>query len=467
MSENFAYDFVVVGGGSAGYAAARTAAGSGLKVAVVEGGGEVGGLCILRGCMPSKALIESANRMLAAREALVFGLQFSEVRADVPAIVNRKRALIENFAGYRRQQLEAGPFDFFRGHARFLGPDRIAVQLMDGGSLEIESSYFLIATGSKIFSPDVPGLMEVNSLTSNDILDATELPHSVAVLGAGPVALELAHYMHAVGVKVTIIQRSKHFLRGVDPDLAATVESTFRERGIEIHTGTKLLKVESSGDGIRIHFEEDGKVCDVGAVAVFNGLGRVPNVDGLDLEKAGVELKGGGIGVTPTQQTSNPNIFAAGDCCGPYEVVHIAIQQGELAARNAANIFKNGSAQETMDYRLKLFAVFTQPQIGVVGLSETEARERGIPYKVATYPFNDHGKSMVMGANDGFVKLLADPTSGELLGGAVVGPHASDLIHEVVVAMAFHSTAAQFAAIPHYHPTLSEIWTYPAEELAG
>jgi pyruvate/2-oxoglutarate dehydrogenase complex dihydrolipoamide dehydrogenase (E3) component len=185
------------------------------------------------------------------------------------------------------------------------------------------------------------------------------------------------------------------------------------------------------------------------------------------LENTGVVLDRRAVRVSPAQQSDAPNIFAAGDCCGPYEVVHIAIQQGELAARNAARLLRGEPASETMDYRLKLYAVFTEPQIGVVGLSELEARENGIPYKVASYPFNDHGKSLVMGATRGFVKLLACPDSGEILGGAVVGPHASDLIHEVVVAMAFRSTVAQFAAIPHYHPTLSEIWNYPAAELAG
>lgn len=467
MNNEFSYDFVVVGGGSAGYAAARTAAGLGLRVAVIEGGGEVGGLCILRGCMPSKTLIESANRVLAAREGEEFGVRVDGVRADVAAIIARKRSLIGEFANYRREQLESGKFDFFRGRAAFLDPNQVEVRLLDGGSLVIGSSYFLISTGSKSWNPDVPGLDEAGVLTSDEILDAKELPHSVIVLGAGPVSLEMAHYMHAMGVRVTIIQRSPHFLRGVDVDLADTVESAFRERGMEIFTGTKLLRVERAGDGYRVDFEHRGEVLEAGAAAVFNGMGRTPNLGSLGLENTGVVLNRRAVQVSPTQQSDVPNIFAAGDCCGPYEVVHIAIQQGELAARNAARLLRGESASETMDYRLKLYAVFTEPQIGVVGLSELEAREKAIPYKVATYPFNDHGKSLVMGATKGFVKLLASPDSGEILGGAVVGPHASDLIHEVVVAMAFRSTAAQFAAIPHYHPTLSEIWGYPADELAG
>jgi pyruvate/2-oxoglutarate dehydrogenase complex dihydrolipoamide dehydrogenase (E3) component len=168
------------------------------------------------------------------------------------------------------------------------------------------------------------------------------------------------------------------------------------------------------------------------------------------------------------QSTSAPHIFAAGDVCGPFEIVHLAITQGEIAARNAARLLRDEPADsfEEMDYRLALFGVFTEPQVAAVGLSETSAKKQGIPVLTASYPFDDHGKSLVMGETHGSVKLLADPATGEILGGAVTGPHATDLIHEIVVAMAFHATAAQLAAIPHYHPTLSEIWTYPADDLA-
>lgn len=468
MNEEFSYDFVVVGGGSAGYAAARTAATHGLKTAVIEGGGEVGGLCILRGCMPSKTLLESATRAQAAREAAAFGIHIPNVATSVQEVIARKRKLIAEFAGYRREQLEQGPFDFFRGHASFTGPDSLAVTLLDGGQISIFSSYILIAVGSRGAHPEITGLGSVGALTSDEILDAVELPHSVVVLGAGPVALEMAYYMHAMGTKVTIIQRGKQFLSGTDPDLAAVIEDSYREAGMEIHSGTKLLRVDrAEGDGIRVHFEKDGEICEVGAAAVFNGLGRIPNVAGLGLDAAGVALENCMVSTRATQQTTVPNIFAAGDCCGPYEIVHLAIQQGEVAARNAERLSRGEGNLEEMDYRLKFYAVFTEPQFAMVGLGEEEAKKKGIPYRVATYPFGDHGKSLVMGALKGFVKLIADPETGEILGGGIVGPHAAELIHEIAVAMAFRSTAAQLAAVPHYHPTLSEIWTYPAEELAG
>jgi pyruvate/2-oxoglutarate dehydrogenase complex dihydrolipoamide dehydrogenase (E3) component len=195
-------------------------------------------------------------------------------------------------------------------------------------------------------------------------------------------------------------------------------------------------------------------------------MGRSPNIKSLGLDKAGVAHEDNGlITVQPTQQTTHPRIYAAGDVCGPLEVVHLAVQQGEVSARNAASIWRGGAAEQRMDYRCTLFGVFTHPQVASVGLHEMEAKKKGAVYLVSSYPFNDNGKSMVMGEMDGFVKMLADPESGAILGASVVGPEATELIHEVAVAMHLGATVAQFARAPHYHPTLSEIWTYPAEDL--
>jgi pyruvate/2-oxoglutarate dehydrogenase complex dihydrolipoamide dehydrogenase (E3) component len=460
------FDFTVIGGGSAGYAAARTAAALGLRTAVIEGGAEVGGLCILRGCMPSKTLIESGNRFLTLRHAREFGLRAGDIGFDGKEIIARKRRLIGEFADYRREQLEAGKFTFLRGAATFTDPHTLAVTSLEGTETTVASRTFLIATGSAINTPPIPGLAESGCLTSDDVLDLEEIPGSVVVLGAGPVALELAHYFAALDRKVTVVQRSRQLLTGVDPDVAGVVESAFRRRGAEVFTGTRLLRVEREGALRRVVFEHEGAEKSVEAAAVLNALGRKPRTARLGLDSAGVELRGHTVKTNLHQQTTAAHIFAAGDCCGPFEVVHTAIEQGELAARNAARVLQNDDALASIDYRLKLYAVFTEPQVASVGLSETEARARGLDFLTATYPFNDHGKSLVMGETEGFVKLIADKSTREIVGGSVVGPHASDLIHEIVVAMRFRATAGQLATTPHYHPTLSEIWTYPAEELA-
>lgn len=461
------YDFIVVGGGSAGYAGARTAAGLGLKTCVIEGAREVGGLCILRGCMPSKTLIESANRFRAIGHAPEFGLHVESAGFDAHVIIARKRRLIEEFADHRREQLTKGDFDFVRGTAAFVDPHTVSVTPLEGPEQTATARSFLIATGSEINVPDIPGLAGSGCLTSDDVLDLTTIPESVVVLGAGPVGLELAHYLNALGSRITMVQRSAHLLKGVDEDAARVVKKSFRQRGIEIFTKTKLSRVERQGDIWRVTFEHAGAAKTVEARAVLNALGRKPKVAGLGLENAGVELADSAIIVNAHQQTSVPHIFAAGDCSGPFEIVHVAIEQGERAARNAGRLLHDDPRFESMDYRLKLYVVFSEPQIASVGLSEAEAKARHIDYLACSYPFCDHGKSLVMDETEGFVKLLADKSSREILGASVVGPQAAELIHEVVVAMRFRATAGQFAATPHYHPTLSEIWLYPAEELAG
>ena len=460
------FDFIVIGGGSAGYAGASTAAALGLKVAVVEGGAEVGGLCILRGCMPSKTLLESGHRAEAIRGAGEFGLRAEYLGADGAAIRARKRRLIGEFADYRRGQLASGRFEFVRGTASFADAHHVEVRLRDGGLRRLEGRAFLIATGSQMAVPEIPGLAETGFLTSDDALDAERLPASVIVLGGGAIALELASFYAGVGARVTVIQRSAQVLRETDADVAVALVEALEKRGIRVLRDTALRGVRREGAAKRVEFTHGGREEFAEADEILCALGRKPNLDGLALDRAGVKSERC-IVASATQQTSVPHLFAAGDVCSPLEVVHIAIQQAELAARNAARVLGQlGGALESMDYALKLFAVFTHPEVASVGLTERECAEQGIAFAAAKYRFADHGKAMVRGAVDGFVKLLVARDTRRILGAACVGPEASELIHEIAVAMHFHATAGDLARIPHYHPTLSEIWTYPAEELA-
>ncbi len=466
MSE---FDFVVVGGGSAGYAAARTAAGEGLRTAVIDGSAELGGLCILRGCMPSKTLIESANRLQEMREASEFGLSAKDPGFDGAKIIERKRRLIAEFAQYRAEQLESGKFELIRGHAKFTGPNELAVRLLGGAEQTVRAKTILVATGSVIRHPDIPGLAETKPLTSDDVLDNENPPKSLIVLGAGPVALEMAHYHRALGADVTVIQRSKHVLSSMDYDISDAVQRGMERHGTKFVLGCKILQAGTTARGKWVRVAHDDREETIEADEILLALGRDPATAGLDLSAAGIEIAPPRpMPTSDTQQTKIPHIFGAGDVTGKLEIVHIAIEQGEIAARNAARLLRGKNDKlETVDYRLRLFAVFTQPEAAMVGLTEREASELGLDVAAATYPFADHGKSIVHGKTDGFVKLIADRKTGELLGGAVVGPHASELIHEIVVALRYRATAAEFLKIPHYHPTLSEIWTYPAEELTG
>lgn len=467
------YDFLVIGGGSAGYAAARTAHGFGLTTAVVDGATELGGLCILRGCMPSKTLIESANRFRSMRRAAEFGLRSGTVSVNPDEIIERKRRLIGEFADYRRGQLEDGRFDLFRGTASFSGTNNVVVTPRDGNDpIELTFKTALIATGSSVNRFPIPGLEEVGYWTSDEVLDAAALPESIVVLGGGAIALEMACYLEGLGKEVTVIQRSGQVLSGSDPDVAEALETALSEReNMTLYTGTTVKGVfRDEFTGMKtITFEHKGREKSVSAVEILQALGRSANTAGLNLAAAGVSLdeSSGMVVCSSDQRTSAKHIFAGGDVCGPHEIVHIAIEQGEIAAHNAAVLLGATPAPtREIDYRLKLLGIFTDPEVATAGLSEIEARKLGREFAAAIYPFNDHGKSMVKGEIHGFVKMIADVHTGEIIGAAVVGPEAVEIIHEVVVAMHFHSSAAEFLKIPHYHPTLSEIWTYPAEDLS-
>ena len=464
MSEE--YDLVVIGGGSGGYAGAVTAADLGLKVALVEGAQEMGGLCVLKGCMPSKTLIQSANRYRTLRRAKEFGLRAENLSVRGEEIIERKRRLVAEFADYRRNQLERGRFDLVRGWGKFV--DAHTLEVTGEPMQRLTARSFLIATGSALKFVDVPGLQETGFLNSDTVLDSAHIPKSVIMLGAGPIALEFAHYYNALGSDVTIVQRGNQVLREMDGDVAMAVSDALCARGVRLYLGSTMTRVEKCAAGKRVVFAHEGEEKTVEAEEIVYGLGRTPNLEGLDLEAAGVKSAHGRLTTNASQQTSVPHIFAAGDAAGPHEIVHIAIQQGEVAARNAHRLLRGGTeVLEEIDFRLKLFVAFTEPQVASAGFSEKELLMANAPYEVARYAFADHGKAEVLGETEGFVKLMASTGTCEILGAAAVGPEAGELIHEIAAVMYFRGTARDLLKIPHYHPTLSEIWTYPAEELSA
>ncbi len=406
------YDFICLGGGSAGFNAARIAAGLGKKVAVIDGAKQLGGLCILRGCMPSKTLLYAGEILHHAQHADRFGLRVTGARADMKAVHARKKRIIGDFARHRVEALTGGRFDLYRACAWFTDPHTL--QLSDGRKLR--GRHFLLGTGSKVSVPPVPGLKGLKCWTSDDVLDLDFVPKSVLVLGGGIVACELAQYLNRIGAKVTLIQRSPNILRDHSEEASCVVQKAFVDEGIELFTDTKLQSAASDRHGFTVKFLNNGRLVTRRAAHLFNALGRDPNTAGLGLAAAGVKTRPNGqIIINRWQQTSAPHIYAAGDCSGPADIVHIAIEQGILAARHAAKV----KGLKPVDHSLLLNVVFTDPQLATIGALERDLDEQGV---------NIHCFS---------------------------GP------------LAMRATVRDLLRAPWYHPTLAEIITYPLEDIAA
>ncbi|HEY5078605.1 MAG TPA: FAD-dependent oxidoreductase, partial [Opitutaceae bacterium] len=334
--------------------------------------------------------------------------------------------------------------------------------VLDDGR-KVRAAHFLVGTGSRVSTPPVPGLADSRAWTSDDVLELDFTPRSVIVLGGGIVACELAQFLRRIGTRVCVIQRSRHLLKNLPVAGARVVRRAFEDEGIEVVTNTKILGIRRANNEAFVSFRHRGRTIHRRADHILNALGRDPNTSRLGLQAAGVRTSpNGSILTNRWQQTSARNIYAAGDCCGPHEIVHIAIQQAELAARHCAGV----KGLKPVDDATLLSVVFTDPQVATIGWQEKDLVKRRAAYISATHPFDDHGKSILMNATYGHVQVLADPRSGRILGAEIVGKDAGELIHCFSTPLSLRASVHDMLAAPWYHPTLSEIVTYPLEELA-
>jgi pyruvate/2-oxoglutarate dehydrogenase complex dihydrolipoamide dehydrogenase (E3) component len=407
--------------------------------------------------MPSKTLIATSDAAYEVAHAHELGVSASPAAIDFPFVMARKQEIIAGFTDYRRAGIET--FPVFVGDAHFESPTELRV-----GDVVLRGGAFVIGTGSLVAPPVIPGLAEAGYIDSDAALELAAPPKSMIVLGGGYVSTELGQFFARIGTAVTVIIRGTQLLSAEDTDIGAALTEYLREEGIRIETRALVQRVRLGEDGRKIvHFVRDGREQEATADEIFYALGRIPNFAGLGLENAGVRAHNiRGIEIDQTLRTSNRNIFAVGDVTGQFLLVHVAIQQGEIAARNAIH-----NADERIDYSLsKAHTIFSDPQVAVAGDSEKELIAAGVAYVKASYPFSDLGKAISIGKTKGFVKMLASPLDGKILGVAILGAHASDLIHIPLAAMAFNATVFDYVKIPHLHPTMAEILTYPAEELA-
>lgn len=431
------FDICVIGAGSAGFAAAQRARELGKSVAIVECERALAGLCILRGCMPAKTVLHSAKVAETIERAPEVGVDARAVHVDPEAIVERKRRIVREFAKERIEQIKE--FPLFRGAGRFISGDTLDV---DGTHLSAER--FVLSMGSRIEPPAEGTFGTRRVITTDDALEMTDLPGSITVYGGGPVGCEFAQYFARLGVSVTLLQDAGELLRNEDADVGAAVREGLTHDGVRVETNVSLEHAKARGAG-----------------PILLASGRRPNVCGFALESAGVQYTREGIVVDETLRTTNPRIYAAGDIIGRRMLVHMAVYCGEIAAENAF-----AEVPREIDFDLyEAHGVYSQPEVAVAGLTEREAKRRGVRYRVASHDFSDHGRAITENELQGFVKLLADD-SGRILGVTIVGESAGELVQSALTLLYFRANVSDVARIPHLHPTLSEILTFPAEELS-
>src|SRR5436190_6620517 len=437
------FDVVVIGGGPGGYVAALRAAQLGARTAIVEKD-RMGGTCLVRGCIPTKALLQSSELYTLAKTGEPFGLLADNVRFDWPAAQKRKTAVVDQLVKGVEGLLKAGGVTSLKGAARLAGRGAIDV---DGETLQAKD--IVIATGSAIARIPLPGA-EL-TIDSDQILELREVPRHLAVIGGGVVGMEFAAMFAALGSKVTVLEMLPQVLAMVDADLVNVYAKHLAGLGGEIHTSSKVDKVVKHDGGLQVQFSAGGEGGAVDADQVLLAVGRVPYTHGLDAEKAGVKLDRYRIVVDERLHTDADGIWAIGDVIGGIMLAHVASYEGVCAVENIA-----GHSRRTPDYHAAPNCIYTDPEIAHVGLGEKEAKEKRIAVKVGRFPFAASGRALTLGQSEGYAKVLADPESGRLLGAHIIGPRATDLIAEATLAVQNGLTMEQLDRTIHAHPTLPE-----------
>ncbi len=456
------FDLCVIGCGTAGSRAAATAHAAGVKVLAVEGGERLGGLCILRGCMPTKTLLETAHRLAEIREASRFGIRNAQGEVDFPAQMERMRGLVERFRAAKVRGIENAGYEVRFGRPRFLGPHRL---LLEGR--EIETEYVLLSAGSVV--PPLPVEVEEGArVVDSDAMFQLEAPPPRAcVLGAGPVGLEFAQWLARMGTKVHAVNRSP-FLRKKDLEMGRELARALSSE-MEVIAPSRLLAVRAGKDSTLVDLEIPGEGRRTLEVdLVLNALGRIPNTEGVEgLQALGLEVEGGRIPCGPDLRTKVPHVFVAGDMTGSRLILHDANLEGALVGRNVRRLLDGNEDLETLDPAIPpVEVIFTDPPMASAGLGPVECEARGLEWRTAVKRFPEQGRGIVMGAEYGFLRLNAAP-DGRLLGCQILGPRADDLIHVPAAILAYGGNAQDLVTrIPWYHPTLSEAFLDAARELA-
>ena len=452
MAENL--DVVVIGAGPGGYVAAIHGAQLGLNVGLVERDRRLGGTCLLRGCIPTKALLESASLFDRIKNAGRFGIQVAAPTVDFDAVQRYKGKIVdENARGVSYLTKKYG-VKVFNGHGRLSAPQEVSVTDDDGKETLLKARHVVLATGSRCVDLSFIPMDHERIINSDDLLEIKEVPGRLLVMGAGAVGSEFASVFERFGTKVHLIELQEHILPLEDREISKAVETSFRRQGIKVMTGTKVQKVERKGDEVHVAVEKPG-----GAIEQLVGdyllvaIGRAPVTGDLGLDRVGIKPDARGyIDVDDHCRTDVPNIFAIGDIIKTPQYAHTASHEGTLVMDLIA-----GKEVRPFNYDHTPNCTFSHPEVGSIGLTERAARERGYDVKTATFPFKANGKAKIAQATDGLIKIVSEKKYDEVLGIHICGHHATDLISEGVIALHLEATVEELAHAIHPHPTLSEV----------
>jgi dihydrolipoamide dehydrogenase len=453
------YDVAVIGGGPAGYTAAIRGAEYGLKVALIDASPKLGGTCLHVGCIPTKALLFNAELWDYLKEADEFGLNFGEgakLTLDWAAVQRRKSAVITKHVKGLEFLMKKHKIAVFSGFGRLTGPAQSGVHTVDvdanGQKSQVTAKNVILASGSA--AKLLPGLTADDRILTNiEILCLEQVPKSLVVIGAGAVGVEFASIFRSFGTEVTILEFLPRMVPPEDEEISKELSRVFRKRGIDVNVGAKVEKVEKTESGVKVTYTDaSGNAQVKEAEKVLVAVGRTPQTTDVGIDKTKIELDRGFVKVNEWQETAEPGVYAIGDIvAGLPQLAHVGAMAGMVAMAKIAGRYYKPVRRDRIPN-----CTYTDPQIGSAGLTETQAKEKGLEIKVGKFPFAGNSKATIVGSHDGFVKIVSDAKYGEILGVHIIGPQATELIAEAVVVMELEGTVEHMMFTIHAHPTLSE-----------
>jgi dihydrolipoamide dehydrogenase len=456
------YDVVIIGAGPGGYVAAIRAAQLGLKTAIVERD-EVGGVCLNRGCIPSKALIRNAEVLSLIRRSEEFGIRYDNLRFDFGVAVERSQQAVQRLTRGVKLLLKKHKVDLVPGTAAFTEKDRIAVADAAGARTELTARSTIIATGSR--NKPLPGIIPDGRsiITSDEALKLSPLPRRLVIVGGGATGVEFAYVFAAYGVQVTMVELMDRLLPGEDAEISKTLRAAFKKQGIAVQTNSEVTSIKPVDDGLTVQIQAaDSESHTVNCDQLLLAAGRAGNVEGLGLEPLGVKTERGYITTNEWLETTAPGLYAIGDVAGKALLAHSASAEGIMVVERLA-----GKEVKPINYRRIPRCVYCQPQVASVGLSEADAAAAGYGVKVGRFPFQANGKALALGETEGFIKIVADAKTGECLGAQMIGAEVTELIGEAVLLQTMEGTPLELRASVHPHPTLSEAVMEAAADVYG